>query len=59
MILTVLVFLLSAEVTLASEKGPRVQQIDIRRRLSVSVQIPQTVRLRVRTSVEYRYKPKK
>lgn len=42
-----------------AEKGPEIRQVDVRRRLTVSVKVPETVRLRVRTSLEYRYKVKK
>lgn len=41
------------------KKHPEIRQIDLRRRLSVSLKVPGTVRLRVRTSVEYRYRPVK
>jgi hypothetical protein len=50
-------------LTPSSEASPKVrqvtlQQVDSRRRLTVGIRLPGVARIRVRPSVEYRYRPK-
>lgn len=55
--ITIVFALFLSQLSFADE-GPQIRQLDVRRRLTLSVKIPETVRLRVRASLEYRYKVK-